>query len=743
MPHHPTHTERRVTTRTTTLRTKPWRAAIRSLSLRGLGGRGALTLLAAAALSACGGGTEVLNQVPGFVHGSVSVVSYDGSSDDLLTAGLGRTGLAGAAPAYANPAAPTAAELRRNAIHTNYRALIDYTAAGGYGSFYGPNIDATGADTLGEGKIAGTEHLAVVDDGSGRRNEVLMVQLPASFDARQPCIVTAASSGSRGIYGAIGTAGDWGLKHGCAVAYTDKGSGNGFHDLQSDAVTRIDGTLSTAAVAGTAAHFRAPMSEAERAAFTATSPQRVAYKHAHSGQNPEADWGLSTLQAVQFAFYVINQQHGLVLGGDPSRRSVSFYPANTLVIASSVSNGAGAALAAAELDRSGLIDGVAVAEPQVQAGSTAGLTLRQGSHTVSTVGKPLLDYFTYANLYQPCALLSPQTTQTLSAAFWPAAYASAAQNRCTALAALGLLIGSSTDERANDALARLRAYGWGAESDGLHQSHFRFATNSIAVTYANSYGRFGVADKVCGYSFANTNASGAVVPQVATTQAGLFASGNGVPPTSGVNVVFDDAVGGPTLDFLATSAGSGSADFALDGALCLRALATGRDPVTGTTLTGTRKTQSDRVLAGMQAVQRTGRLQGKPTVIVAGRNDALIPVNHAARAYYGQHLLAEGGTATRYYEVTNAQHFDTFIAFGALLGYDTRYVPLHVYFNRAMDLMWAHLRSGTPLPASQVVRTAPRTAGASLTGSNVPPIAATPLPADTVSYSAGTLSVPE
>ena len=34
----------------------------------------------------------------------------------------------------------------------------------------------------------------------------------------------ATSSGSRGVYGAIST-GEWGLKKGCAVAYTDKGAG--------------------------------------------------------------------------------------------------------------------------------------------------------------------------------------------------------------------------------------------------------------------------------------------------------------------------------------------------------------------------------------------------------------------------------------------------------------------------------------------------------------------------------------
>jgi hydroxybutyrate-dimer hydrolase len=46
-----------------------------------------------------------------------------------------------------------------------------------------------------------------------------------------------------------------------------------------------------------------------------------------------------------------------------------------------------------------------------------------------------------------------------------------------------------------------------------------------------------------------------------------------------------------------------------------------------------------------------------------------------------------------YIEVENAQHFDT------------RFVPLHVYFVRAMDAMYATLKSGAALPPSQVVRT--------------------------------------
>ena len=128
-----------------------------------------------------------------FVPSSLSCQRYDGASDDLLTAGLGKTGLGNpVAPAIAAPASPTAAELRRLVIWNNYRALADMSTNGGYGVLYGPNIDLQGKDTLGEGKIAGEECLAYADDGTGRRNVTMMVQIPASFDARHPCIVAAS-----------------------------------------------------------------------------------------------------------------------------------------------------------------------------------------------------------------------------------------------------------------------------------------------------------------------------------------------------------------------------------------------------------------------------------------------------------------------------------------------------------------------------------------------------------------------
>ncbi len=60
------------------------------------------------------------------------------ATQDLLTAGLGKTGIGGAAPAYADPLAPTALELRRNAIYSNYRGLVDFSAAGGYGTLVRP-----------------------------------------------------------------------------------------------------------------------------------------------------------------------------------------------------------------------------------------------------------------------------------------------------------------------------------------------------------------------------------------------------------------------------------------------------------------------------------------------------------------------------------------------------------------------------------------------------------------------------
>ncbi|KQP43389.1 3-hydroxybutyrate oligomer hydrolase family protein [Pseudorhodoferax sp. Leaf274] len=694
----------------------------------------ALALAAAAMLAGCGDDGPKANAKPDFV-GTVTMLEYDGSRDDLLTAGLGKTGLAGAAPGYANAAAPTAAELRRNAIYNNYRALLDMTAAGGYGVLYGPNVALDGTASLGEGKVAGGEYIAFSDDGSGRRNVTLMVQVPNSFDAKQACIVTATSSGSRGVYGAI-SAGEWALKRGCAVAYTDKGTGAAPHDLQNDTVPLIDGTRAAASAAGTAAAFRAALTDSQRAAYNAATPNRFAFKHAHSQQNPEKDWGRSTLQAVQFAFYVLNERLG-ERAADGTRLQ-TFVRGNTLVIASSISNGGGAALAAAELDDEGWIDAVAVSEPAVELPADPGVSIRRGATAVPVSARTLIDFTTYAHVFQTCAALAPSLAGAPYQAAYAAAFATVAPPRCASLKAKGLLTGTGTTAQAEEALAKLRAYGWEAEAQVLHPSLAAFeVAPAVAVTFANGLARAGVQERLCGYGYGATSALG--VPQAldATSLAGMFATGNGVPPASNVQLLNENNPGGAARDLLSRSPSTGAFDMNLDGALCLRDLVEGNGA------------WAQRLKTGVDETRRNGNLRGKPAVIVHGRDDALLPVSHTSRPYAALNKRVEGASSRlSYIEVTNAQHFDSFIGLPTILpGYDSRYIPLHVYLNHALDAVWANLKSGTALPPSQVVRTVPRggTPGAApaITAANVPAIAAAPAAANRIDYAAGVLTIPD
>ncbi|CAN5368687.1 D-(-)-3-hydroxybutyrate oligomer hydrolase [soil metagenome] len=688
----------------------------------------AIAAAALLALAGCGGGDNDddgnFNVKPSNV-GAVTITAHGGAGDDLLTAGLGWDGLLSAtAPTFADATAPTADELRRRAIYVNYRALVDITANGGYGTFYGPNVSLTGTvdTTAGAGKIPGVEYIAYSDDGTGKRNVTLIIQIPDNFDVDNACIVTATSSGSRGVYGAVSAAGEWGLKHRCAVAYTDKGTGNGGHDLSTDRVTLIDGRLDTATNAGTRSLFTATAgSGTTLAAFNTAFPNRFAMKHAHSQQNSEKDWGRFTLQAIEFAFYAINDRYGLLSGND---RIIRFRAPNTTVIAASVSNGAGAALAAAEQDTTGLIDGVVVGEPQINVKLPATMAISRGGVPVGSFGKPLYDYDTLGLLYQPCAAYATAAAGSPLLTSVPAA---SAQNHCARLAAAGLVTGTTFQQQADDSLVRLHQAGWETDSDLLHASHWALATTSVVLTYANAYSRSSVTDNLCGYSFATTSATTfqPAAPAVSPLTT-LFSLGNGVPPTNGINIVYNPATGGPILYSLANG------DFAFDGAACLRALWTGSDAL------------ATRVKAGVEEIKVSANLHGKPAIIVQGRSDTLVPINHASRAYLGTNRSVEGNASKlSYLEVTNAQHFDSFLS---LPGYDNRLIPLHVYNLRARDAMWANLKSGTALPASQVIRTTPRggTAGAApaLTAANVPAIPTTPAPADAIVVTATTVAVP-
>lgn len=728
----------------------------------------AAILASCAANNGLTGGTGVVNVLPAGITNIVGPTTYDGVTDDLLTAGLGKTGLAGAAPGFADAVNPTAAELRRRVIYTNYRAILDITAAGGYGTLYGPNIDVNGADTLGEGKIAGREILAYVDDGTGKKNVVVMVQIPSGFDPANACIVAAPSSGSRGVYGAIGSAGEWGLKHRCAVAYTDTGKGIGYQDLAADKVNLIDGRLvGRSSAAASLVHFASDLTGSALAAFNAAFPNRVAYKHVYSQQNPEKDWGRNTLDSIRFAFWALNEQFSPIEPGS-GKHTQTIVPGNTLVIASSVSNGGTESLQALEQDTEGLIDGLAVAEPNSQPGSMTGVTVNFNGAAVPVAGKPLVDYFTYRIIYEPCASIStsaqaPNGTRPgwFGGGTNPGALLGTAggldlntiaANRCQSLADKGLISGATTAQRADAALAKLQAYGWtDPNSNALHASHFRVADMYVAFGYAVAYGKFSVSDNLCGVSLAGFDAAtGNVAAQAAAVQASVFSTSNGLGGNAGVDVIYNDSLGGARFYLAGVSPSTGRADAALDADLCLRDLVTGVDTVTAAPLTGTALANSQRVRAGMADTLLKGNLRSIPSVIVAGRSDTLVPVNHAARAYVGFNSRVEGGTNLRYYEIENGQHFDAFVPSLAggtgINGYDVLFVPVHYYFINAMDLMWTRLRNATPLPPSQVVHTTPRggTPGSApaITAANVPKISTAPAAANTITVTSGVINVP-
>jgi hydroxybutyrate-dimer hydrolase len=281
----------------------------------------------------------------------------------------------------------------------------------------------------------------------------------------------------------------------------------------------------------------------------------------------------------------------------------------------------------------------------------------------------------------------------------------------------------------------------------MHNAHYALGNAVIiSMMYTNAYGRFSVADNLCGMSAAAV-ASGAPAAMAATVKAASYATGNGTVNGTPATVVYNDSVGGAKSWNLGVSPSSGVADFALDAALCQRALFTGVDTVTGAALSATStptKAQSDAVRAGVAEVQLSGNLRGKPTLMLGGRSDALLPLNHSERAYAAYNRAVEGSNSKlRYIEVTNAQHFDAFNAFS---GFDTRFVPLHTYFVQAMNAMYANLKNGTALPPSQVVRTTARggVAGAApaIAAAHVPPFSASAAPADQIGFVGAALNVP-
>jgi hydroxybutyrate-dimer hydrolase len=151
---------------------------------------------------------------------------------------------------------------------------------------------------------------------------------------------------------------------------------------------------------------------------------------------------------------------------------------------------------------------------------------------------------------------------------------------------------------------------------------------------------------------------------------------------------------------------------------------------------------SARLAAGIAEIRMNARLRGRPVIVVHGRLDALVPVNHTSRAYFGRHRM-QGENSLRYYEVQHGHHFD---AFNALPGWGERFVPLQAQLQVAMDLMYGHLTEGRRLPPSQVVRSRPRALVEGqpepLTAEHLGPIRMKPGP-DAIRFRRQTLIVPE
>lgn len=426
--------------------------------------------------------------------GRVHATTHRGG-DDLLSAGLGLDGLRAAQPpALADPQAPTAAELRRRAVWSNWRGIADLVPGGGFGEVYGALPS-----------VPGREFHALARLPEARQPHRVLLQLPDDFDAGARCLVVTASSGSRGIYGAISLAGGWGLPRGCAVAYTDKGAGTGYFDLAAGEGAGLDGLPSE-------------VPEFDGRGFVSDEPL-VALKHAHSGDHPEADWGRHLRQAAEFALAQLSEAL-------PAQAPFTFD--NTRVIAVGVSNGAAAVLRAAADADEWLDAAVAIAANTHVAGS-----------------RPAYDYGSEAALLMPCALLHPRFESVPFARVQGAAPAEWLQ-ACAVAQARGWLPPGPLEQIPQAALERLHAGGWTDEALAAGAISVAFDMwRSVGATYASAYLRRGPADMPCGFRHAAIDAEGAPRAAAAAERALRWSDASGIAPSAGVVLLSPQQAGVP------------------------------------------------------------------------------------------------------------------------------------------------------------------------------------------------------
>lgn len=554
--------------------------------------------------------------------------------DDLLSAGLGLRGLAGNSTRFAQPGSPTPAELRRRAIQSSWKGVADLGPRGGFGSLYGGVPD-----------VPGREFTMFASLPGARTSHRVLVQVPDNFDRKKRCLVVTASSGSRGIYGAIALAGGWGLPRGCAVAYTDKGGGAGYFDPSDDTGVKLDGTRAKAG--------SAPL-EFEPKGLTADAG--IAVKHAHSGDNPEADWGRHVLQAARFGLAMLDQAF-------PDE--APFTAQNTTIIATGLSNGGGAVLRAAGDDKEGMLDAVVALEPNIH---------------VRDAGRSFYDYATEAALLLPAAL-SARRFDDVPFARVGAASPPAWALRGASLRAHGRLKGFMPGAQADEALALLRAAGWQDEVLATAASSTSLDLwRAVTVAYASAYLKRDAAHMPGGFSYRSHHAAGMAGPIDAIVRAAWWADGSGVPPGTGIALT-----GGTDL----------SLDPTLPGVLTLRDLQTGHG------------TEAGQLRAAIDATAAELPREDLPILVVHGAQDGLIPASFSSEPYV-RWLRAAGRTPVLW-KVPYAQHFDAFLAF---TDFGDRHVPLLPFGYAALDRAWAAAREGRALPEDAAVRdTRPRGPG--------------------------------
>lgn len=508
--------------------------------------------------------------------------------DDLLSAGLGLAALAGAPVPFANPLDPTAAELRRRAIQTSWKGIADLGPLGGYGTVYG-----------GVPNVPGREYQMFARVPGAHAPHRVLLQLPDQFNHSKRCLVVTASSGSRGIYGSISLAGAWGLPRGCAVAYTDKGTGSGYYDYADNSGVALDGR-------------RAKRGEAalEFQPSPAPSTAGIAIKQMHSGDNPEADWGRDVIQAAQFGLAMLDRAY-------PDE--APFTPQNTKIIATGISNGGGAVLQAAGLDHDGFFAGVVALEPNVYA---------------SEHGRALFDYATEAAIWLPCALTSERFSMTPFARGPTGQPPAAWLLRCASLHEQGRLTGQSAAEQAEQAYGHLRTRGWTDEAMGTAATTTAFDLwRVVTAGYASSYLRRGVTDMPCGFHYAATGVGALPGVTDPVARAAWWADASGIPPGNGVGLF-----GGVGV----------STDPTLVGEDCLRALWTGDDH------------ESQALHASIAATAAKLPRSDLPLWVLHGASDGLLPTAFSSEPYVA--WLREQGRKPVYWKIPHAQHFDAFLA---------------------------------------------------------------------------------